>query len=75
MANCSVRHIPKLKYLARQLLGVQIQQGEHDSASDARVALRIYLLHQKKWERDFQRMVSQYGGGGLYGAMAAGWNT
>ncbi|KAL7072147.1 hypothetical protein ACQ4LE_008931 [Meloidogyne hapla] len=42
---------PSLKLLAHHLLGVQIQQGEHDSVLDAKIALRIYLQYQNKWEK------------------------
>uniref|UniRef100_A0A914M4Q8 RNA exonuclease 4 n=1 Tax=Meloidogyne incognita TaxID=6306 RepID=A0A914M4Q8_MELIC len=42
---------PSLKLLAHHLLGVQIQQGEHDSVMDAKIALRIYLQYQNNWEK------------------------
>ncbi|KAF7639858.1 Exonuclease domain-containing protein [Meloidogyne graminicola] len=45
------KRTPSLKLLAHHLLGVQIQQGEHDSVMDAKIALRIYLQHQNKWEK------------------------
>ena len=47
-ANC--RGSPSLKVLAEKVLGIRIQQGCHDSLIDARTALRLYLLHRKKWE-------------------------
>ncbi|EJW74433.1 hypothetical protein WUBG_14661, partial [Wuchereria bancrofti] len=42
---------PSLKLLAKQLLGIDIQNGEHDSITDARVAMRLYLLNRKQWEK------------------------
>uniref|UniRef100_A0A0K0DLL7 RNA exonuclease 4 n=1 Tax=Angiostrongylus cantonensis TaxID=6313 RepID=A0A0K0DLL7_ANGCA len=53
MANCN--GVPSLKKLASTVLGVDIQQGEHDSVVDARVALRLYLTVKKKWESDIKR--------------------
>ncbi len=53
----ATHRMPRLKELAHHLLGVQIQQGEHDSAADARMALRIYLLHRQKWESEFKQQV------------------
>ncbi|XGW09554.1 hypothetical protein V3C99_011663 [Haemonchus contortus] len=53
MANCN--GVPSLKKLARAVLGIDIQQGEHDSIIDARVALRLYLAVKKKWESDIKR--------------------
>ncbi|KAL3080024.1 hypothetical protein niasHT_034582 [Heterodera trifolii] len=46
---------PSLKLLAHNLLGVQIQQGEHDSIVDAKIALRIYLKYREKWERTLKK--------------------
>lgn len=53
MANCN--GVPSLKRLANAILGIEIQQGEHDSVIDARVALRLYLTVKKKWESDIKR--------------------
>ncbi|KAI1705335.1 exonuclease domain-containing protein [Ditylenchus destructor] len=47
--------MPSLKHLAAHILGVQIQQGEHDSTADAKTALRIYLMHKEKWEQDLKK--------------------
>ncbi|KAK6036490.1 exonuclease [Cooperia oncophora] len=47
--------VPSLKKLANAILGIDIQQGEHDSVIDARVALRLYLAVKKKWESDIKR--------------------
>lgn len=68
------RNMPSLKLLAHELLGVQIQQGEHDSVfdkfyfnsleivdkclilqiTDAKTALRIYHLHQNRWDQEIK---------------------
>ncbi|KAL6736085.1 hypothetical protein Aduo_006475 [Ancylostoma duodenale] len=53
MANCN--GLPSLKKLGNAVLGIEIQQGEHDSVIDARVALRLYLAVKKKWESDIKR--------------------
>jgi len=41
---------PSLKLLAEKLLGVRIQEGQHNSIIDARTALRLYMLNRKKWD-------------------------
>uniref|UniRef100_A0A914X7D5 RNA exonuclease 4 n=1 Tax=Plectus sambesii TaxID=2011161 RepID=A0A914X7D5_9BILA len=53
MANCF--KTPSLKHLAQVVLGIQIQEGEHDSVTDAKVAMQLYTLHRKKWESDIGR--------------------
>ncbi|RWS07847.1 RNA exonuclease 4-like protein [Dinothrombium tinctorium] len=42
---------PSLKRLSEQLLGVSIQTGEHNSVEDARVAMRLYTMHRKAWDK------------------------
>jgi len=46
---------PSLKKLASQILGIEIQQGSHDSVIDARVAMQLYRLHRKEWESSLKR--------------------
>lgn len=41
---------PSLKRLALELLGINIQVGEHNSVEDARVAMQLYILYKNKWE-------------------------
>jgi len=49
---CPVR--PRsLKTLVKEILGVCIQEGEHDSVEDARAVLSIYKSVQKEWELSF----------------------
>ncbi|KAI6222309.1 RNA exonuclease 4 [Aphelenchoides fujianensis] len=47
---------PSLKLLAEKLLGVRIQEGEHDSLIDARTALRLYMNHRKKWDSEVKQV-------------------
>lgn len=51
-----IQRTPSLKYLASNILGIQIQTGEHCSIVDAKTALRIYLMHSKKWEDEIQKL-------------------
>lgn len=43
---------PSLKKLASELLGIEIQTGEHDSVEDARSAMQLYMIYRKKWEME-----------------------
>ncbi|PSN43267.1 RNA exonuclease 4 [Blattella germanica] len=43
---------PSLRKLTEELLGIKIQQGEHDSVVDARAAMQLYILYRKEWEKD-----------------------
>ncbi|KAL3981542.1 Exonuclease family protein [Acanthocheilonema viteae] len=51
---------PSLKLLAKQLLGIDIQNGEHDSIIDARVAMRLYVLNRKQWENYMQQFANRW---------------
>ncbi|KAJ3272965.1 3'-5' exonuclease [Borealophlyctis nickersoniae] len=42
---------PALRKLARELLGLEIQRGEHSSVEDARVAMLLYRSVRSEWER------------------------
>ncbi|KAF1766638.1 hypothetical protein GCK72_006596 [Caenorhabditis remanei] len=53
MAKC--QGTPSLKKLAKEVLGIEIQKGEHDSITDARVALRLYESVKKQWEAEIKR--------------------
>ena len=37
--------------LSRQLLGIDIQDGEHDSVIDARATMRLYQHVKHQWEK------------------------
>ncbi|XP_029674953.1 RNA exonuclease 4 isoform X2 [Formica exsecta] len=43
---------PSLKKLAHELLGREIQVGEHSSVEDARAAMQLYMLYKNKWESE-----------------------
>ncbi|KAG8891148.1 3'-5' exonuclease, partial [Tulasnella sp. 403] len=42
---------PALKSLVQKELGIHIQDGEHDSITDARAAMALYRLRKEDWER------------------------
>jgi len=41
---------PALKKLCQLVLGIRIQDGEHDSICDAKAAMQLYQLHKRDWE-------------------------
>ncbi|XP_059050373.1 uncharacterized protein LOC131845340 [Achroia grisella] len=41
---------PSLKRLAKEILGIEIQHGEHSSVEDARATMQLYCTVAKKWE-------------------------
>eukprot|EP00057_Strongylocentrotus_purpuratus_P025962 XP_011680436.1 PREDICTED: apoptosis-enhancing nuclease-like [Strongylocentrotus purpuratus] len=43
-----------LKSLAKYLLGIDVQRGEHSSVEDARAAMDLYKLVEDKWEEELQ---------------------
>ncbi|CAL7946429.1 unnamed protein product [Xylocopa violacea] len=43
---------PGLKKLAQELLGREIQTGEHNSIEDARSTMQLYMLYKNKWESE-----------------------
>ncbi|XP_012522504.1 RNA exonuclease 4 isoform X3 [Monomorium pharaonis] len=43
---------PSLKKLAYELLGREIQVGEHNSVEDAKAAMQLYMLYKNKWESE-----------------------
>ncbi|KOC68205.1 RNA exonuclease 4 [Habropoda laboriosa] len=44
---------PSLKKLTHELLGREIQTGEHNSIEDATAAMQLYMLYRNKWELEF----------------------
>ncbi|KAL4068800.1 ribonuclease H-like domain-containing protein [Scleroderma yunnanense] len=45
---------PALRVLVQQELGISIQQGEHDSITDARATMALFRLYKKQWESGFR---------------------
>ena len=50
---------PALKKLAAEVLGIQIQSGEHDSVQDAQAAMKLYMLHRSRWEYWFSNKMKR----------------
>jgi len=46
----SIGSLSSLKKLAQILLGISIQEGEHDSIKDAQAAMMLYTTYKKEWE-------------------------
>jgi RNA exonuclease 4 len=46
---------PRLKDLAERVLGLSIQNGEHDSVEDARVAMMLYKAEKEAFESEARR--------------------
>jgi len=44
---------PALRNLVRDTLSAKIQEGEHNSVTDARAAMAIYRLYRKQWEKGY----------------------
>jgi len=51
---------PALRKLAKQILNITIQEGEHSSVQDAQVAMKLYTLHRKRWERQLKEAKFKY---------------
>ncbi|GAA0141002.1 exoribonuclease [Lithospermum erythrorhizon] len=43
-----------LRHLAAEILGVEIQNGEHCPVEDARAAMVLYQKYRKQWEKSFK---------------------
>ncbi|XP_015599559.1 RNA exonuclease 4 [Cephus cinctus] len=48
----SMGNTPSLKKLALELLGIEIQTGEHNSVEDARAAMQLYMIYKNQWEME-----------------------
>ncbi len=46
---------PGLKKLAKAVLGLDIQHGEHDSIDDARIAMDLFKVVKKDWDAHIAR--------------------
>jgi RNA exonuclease 4 len=47
---------PKLKLLAKLVLGLDIQGGEHNSVEDARAAMMLYKAERNTFEEESRRI-------------------
>ncbi|XP_038820504.1 RNA exonuclease 4-like [Salvelinus namaycush] len=45
---------PSLKLLCREILNVNVQQGEHSSVQDAQATMRLYTMAKKNWEAEIK---------------------
>ncbi|KAK0645492.1 RNA exonuclease 4 [Cercophora newfieldiana] len=54
---------PALKVLARELLGVEIQTGQHSSVEDARVAMMLFRKHKPGFDVEVANRFPEGGGG------------
>lgn len=45
---------PSLKVLCKEILHVDVQQGEHSSVQDAQATMRLYTLVKKQWEAEIK---------------------
>ncbi|KAL4718745.1 hypothetical protein ACJJTC_001814 [Scirpophaga incertulas] len=50
LKNITKGSTPSLKRLAKEILGIDIQHGEHSSVEDANAAMQIYCSVAKNWE-------------------------
>ena len=55
----SLGGLSSLKNLAKLLLGISIQEGEHSSVLDAQAVMRIYTMYKKDWEADIRNRKSK----------------
>lgn len=49
------RQRPSLRKLSETYLGVKIQDGEHDSVTDAQATMRLFTLFKKQWEPEVRK--------------------
>ena len=47
-----------MKYLAKVVLNINIQEGNHDSNEDARTALELYYKYLEFWKKNHYSMKS-----------------
>ncbi|CAH2083364.1 unnamed protein product [Euphydryas editha] len=46
---------PSLKRLAKEILGIDIQSGEHSSVEDAKAVMQLYCTVAKSWEQSLSQ--------------------
>ncbi len=52
----------KLKDLTKEHIGLEIQQGEHNSVVDAKAAMLLYKKVSREWEASLRGRTSVAGG-------------
>lgn len=48
---------PSLRNLTKLILGLTIQEGEHDSVTDARATMCLYLSRKVEWEAKLKQRI------------------
>lgn len=49
---------PGLRRLSKEILGIEIQDGEHSSVEDAQATMAIYCKHRADWESSLREKKS-----------------
>lgn len=55
-----LRITPGLRRLVKHWFNEDIQVGAHDSVEDARMAMRLYLLHRRDWEARYESQLGHW---------------
>jgi len=54
---------PSLKKLVKEILGVEIQEGQHSSVEDARAAMLLFRRHKSAFDTEHARRFPTYAPG------------
>lgn len=66
----SMGRAPALRKLAKEVLGLDIQGGEHSSVEDARATMALFRADKEAFEREHARRWGRGGGGAAPGSRA-----
>ncbi|KAK8231368.1 ribonuclease H-like domain-containing protein [Phyllosticta capitalensis] len=66
----SMGRAPALRKLAKEVLGIDIQGGEHSSVEDARATMALFRADKEAFEREHARRWGRGGGGAAPGSRA-----
>eukprot|EP00930_Biecheleria_cincta_P073906 TRINITY_DN61163_c0_g1_i1.p1 TRINITY_DN61163_c0_g1~~TRINITY_DN61163_c0_g1_i1.p1 ORF type:complete len:344 (+),score=57.65 TRINITY_DN61163_c0_g1_i1:39-1034(+) len=69
------KRTPSLRKLAEHWLKETIQEGQHDSVEDARVALRLYRMKCKEWEKQLRSAMQHHRSGGAAASPPVGMSV